>query len=737
MKKRRRINLSKYAIFIEATVRWLEMYVLQSGSLHLGLLTVRKYLTVLRTRGKKEAIAYCKGARSSILSWLAASDISNNRIASPKAHGVPKVLRFLGREVKGPQHYPIIRLVMSALYASRELKLQPVLSAKTITSPPITEYPTEVERYLTDFWSELCVNRRHLGKVPKRVYWKRFHLTTKTGPNGQAMWSALADLYALPQDLVACIGRLGGKRLASRMELLRSLGVDNFLHRFFTGTKSGKFRKISAISSQEGKTREVAILDYWSQTCLKGLHQYLFSILRRIPQDCTFNQGSFVSKLPFDEKRGQSFWSIDLTAATDRFPMKLIRKLISVRFGDEYANDWHTVMVGYPFWTHSHGEIRYATGNPMGAYSSWNSFALAHHYVVYSCCRALDRDWKEAQYVILGDDVVIYDDEIAKKYMETLALLGVEFSSSKTHTSPFMYEFAKRIVHSGVELTPFPISALWTTRKQHSLMLNVVDSERGKNWCFPDGIPSTLSKLFGLLRYPRRMVWGIEKLMFITHHVLCAMRGSESARDAVNAIVESYFPTTSKACNTRAELACHAAVLVVLQSSFESIYKTDGRALGDVATRLVMLITGALYESTEQLIEGRDNFEIDPSALIQSVPVLGVYGQIEEKYLEMRKPLKSLSDVMDSDWKTTLRSLQLPESDRIFYERNQDVMIQASFALAKALVRVLEEIGPGAPEGYFYVYRRILIGDPGSEWGKSHYGEPIYLPDSAAFLQVE
>jgi len=710
------------------------MYILQSGSLHLGLLAVRKFLTILRTRGKKEAIAYCKSARASILSWLAASDISNNCIASPKAHGVPRVLRFL-RDVKGPQHYPLIRLVLSALYASRDLKLPPVPSVTTITSPPTMEYPTEVERYLTDFWSELGINRRYLGKVPKSVYWKRFHLTTKTGPNGQAMWSALADLYALPHDLVACIGRIGGKKLASRMELLRDLGENNFLHRFFTGTKSGSFRKISAIPSQEGKTREVAILDYWSQTCLKGLHKYLFSILRRIPQDCTFNQGSFVDKLSFDE-RGQSFWSIDLTAATDRFPMKLIHKLISVRFGDGYANDWRHVMVGYPFQTLSHGEISYATGNPMGAYSSWNSFALAHHYVVYLCCRELGRNWKEAQYVILGDDVVIHDDDIAKKYMETLTLLGVEFSSSKTHTSPYMYEFAKRVVHSGVELTPFPISALWTTRKQHSLMLNVVDSERGKNWSFPDGIPSTLSKLFGLLRYPRRMVWRIEKLMFVTHRVLCAMRGSESARTAVNAIVESYYPTVSKACDTRAELACHAAVLAVLQSSFESIYKKDGRALGEVAANLVMLITGALYDSPEQLIEGRDNFEIDPSALIQSVPVLGVYGQIEEKYLSLQKALGSLSDVMDEDWKTTLRSLQLPESDRIFYDRNQDVMIQASFALAKALVRVLEEVGP-RPENYFYVYRRRLFGAEGSEWGKIHCTTPTYLPDSAAFFQVE
>lgn len=45
-------------------------------------------------------------------------------------------------------------------------------------------------------------------------------------------------------------------------------------------------------------------------------------------------------------------------------------------------------MIGYPF--HFHNKmISYSVGNPMGAYSSFASFALAHHYVVYFCCKEL------------------------------------------------------------------------------------------------------------------------------------------------------------------------------------------------------------------------------------------------------------------------------------------------------------------------------------------------------------
>jgi len=43
-------------------------------------------------------------------------------------------------------------------------------------------------------------------------------------------------------------------------------------------------------------------------------------------------------------------------------------------------------MVGYPFLVKGK-EVRYATGNPMGALSSWATFALAHHFVVFCACK--------------------------------------------------------------------------------------------------------------------------------------------------------------------------------------------------------------------------------------------------------------------------------------------------------------------------------------------------------------
>jgi len=47
-------------------------------------------------------------------------------------------------------------------------------------------------------------------------------------------------------------------------------------------------------------------------------------------------------------------------------------------------------------------------------------------------------------YILLGDDIVITDDQVALKYTECIKALGVEISEAKSHVSENTYEFAKR-----------------------------------------------------------------------------------------------------------------------------------------------------------------------------------------------------------------------------------------------------------------------------------------------------
>jgi len=78
-------------------------------------------------------------------------------------------------------------------------------------------------------------------------------------------------------------------------------------------------------------------------------------------------------------------------------------------------------------------------------------------------------------YALLGDDIVIGDEEVGELYMQVISDLGLQYSPAKTHKSKDFYEFAKRIIVSkNEEITPFPISALKNCGKSVSQLTTLL-----------------------------------------------------------------------------------------------------------------------------------------------------------------------------------------------------------------------------------------------------------------------
>jgi len=90
------------------------------------------------------------------------------------------------------------------------------------------------------------------------------------------------------------------------------------------------------IPDKEGKTRIIAIFDYWSQCSLKPLHDSLNDILRTIKEDCTFNQSAFLAACDLPE--GVVYHSVDLKAATDYFPVNFQEMVLSMMSDEEFAS---------------------------------------------------------------------------------------------------------------------------------------------------------------------------------------------------------------------------------------------------------------------------------------------------------------------------------------------------------------------------------------------------------------
>jgi len=98
----------------------------------------------------------------------------------------------------------------------------------------------------------------------------------------------------------------------------------------------------------------------------------------------------------------------------------------------------------------------YATGQPMGAYSSWAMLALTHHFIVQVAAWKVKNSYTLfTEYQLLGDDIVICNRAVARQYLILMTQLGVGINMSKSIVSTkSSFEFAKRLGIYGVDVSP-------------------------------------------------------------------------------------------------------------------------------------------------------------------------------------------------------------------------------------------------------------------------------------------
>lgn len=300
------------------------------------------------------------------------------------------------------------------------------------------------------------------------------------GPNGAATWSAYADAVAilansvLTQNLSVWAEKtglyrfwsnlLGTVRLNQHDPMLRSTPI---------------LGKIYSFAEWGGKSRHVAILDYWTQLFLTPLHKTIFHFLEQIPMDATFNQDAAADTIrQWTASKTAQLNSVDLTAATDRLPLTLQEQVLSILLSDKaLGKAWGRILVERDFEIHDGSTIRYAVGQPMGARSSWAMLALCHHIIIQVCSIRSNYNLTSevllgqpapsassgsstsicpyTAYRVCGDDSTFAGTPILTQYKLIMAHLGVSISEFKSvlwgGTLSTAAEFCKRLFISGVE----------------------------------------------------------------------------------------------------------------------------------------------------------------------------------------------------------------------------------------------------------------------------------------------
>jgi len=313
---------------------------------------------------------------------------------------------------------------------------------KVFDSVVFRKWDTAFEEMRADLRSGWCVKGSPLARV---VTWQSGMVTTECGLHPLLPWAG------------------------DPVYLYRRWYLDHFW---------GKPLAFGALAflREPGKIRIVAMVNLITQTLMAPLHQWIFARLRQIPTDGTFNQTRPVESLIAGFK-GKGYWvaSYDLSAATDRIPIRIQVELLKPLLGEDLADLWAYLLVGQPYrlpkiaksWNLGYNVVYYSVGQPMGALSSWALLALVHHAIVQlAASKAYPRapGWF-LLYAVLGDDVVIADRAVAMEYLRIMDALGVEIGLAKSLvSSQSSIEFAKRTWIRGRDCSPISLAEFLVAR---------------------------------------------------------------------------------------------------------------------------------------------------------------------------------------------------------------------------------------------------------------------------------
>nr|UJT32089.1 RNA-dependent RNA polymerase [Botrytis cinerea mitovirus 10] len=454
--------------------------------------------------GDAYTIKWLKCSSVALQKYIAGDPISSLRSLEPKIplprliNGCPSIISKTDRKLIREGNTWVRRFWLTQFALYRVLKFPSRVDLSSITDP----YSGS---------SSFLIQQIQLAKDfnPFAIYAKDFKFlppttlvfSQKSSPsNGISYQGILTDYHNLSRGswiLGEDLGpRLEWLNIVAYVEVLRKSGLnmrrwDSIIHSLDSLLENLKINgmKLPSKSSifgtglsqfalkheSAGKIRIFALLDSISQSVLRPLHDSLFDILRCIPNDGTFDQDASVSRSADKLAKYGVAYSLDLSSATDRLPSRLTAQILqSILSIEGFGDAWLKVMIDRDFCLSSLDQVyalegekyipqyfRYSVGQPMGGLSSWAGLAITHHWIMQAVSLRCSRKFSnlslvtwEDRYEVLGDDIVIFDENLAQEYLIFMRELGVGINLTKSLSkSSDTFEFAKRTISRGVNIS--------------------------------------------------------------------------------------------------------------------------------------------------------------------------------------------------------------------------------------------------------------------------------------------
>lgn len=431
---------------------------------------------LLKNNGTLYTVKYLKTCRLVITRYMSGKRLNKVDSFVSIQNGFPTKFLFM-KEYIDSRNIIKIKIILTLLNISRTIhptKDEKIpVSYNSITDPYKGKCYT-IPSWFIKSWLLKITNKKVLAPVTRN----NFYMSLKQGPHGPTILSLVNSIKLYTHNNILNLMVLAGKPFVDNLfgpffsyvnhnELDIPKGPSRRNRRFHEHKALGR---IAIVKDPECKMRPIAMIDYYSQITLKPISDTIFDILSKMSQDRTYSQN------PHNDWEGEDdYWSLDLTAATDRFPIDLQVKLLSYLYekGWLLSKHWKSILHDRDYITPEGNLLRYAVGQPMGSYSSWSTFALTHHLVVAWAAHLCGKD-NFKNYILLGDDIVIKDNRIARRYIKVMTMLGVDISMHKTHRSNNSYEFAKRWIRNGKEISGLPLRGIFDNLKNPLILYLVL-----------------------------------------------------------------------------------------------------------------------------------------------------------------------------------------------------------------------------------------------------------------------
>jgi hypothetical protein len=409
------------------------------------------------------------------------------------------------------------RIVMALLSIDTVIVLPPKIDFATITTKQNTGEVTNSEilptgekvkeavytsidslisdQDITSALSKIGITAENFfAELKKRSASQNHMILSSAGPNGPATWTAYSDALAL----------LSNKEVFTQWQVwVEKTGLSRFKSDLVNTVASPKhdpidgsllhLGKIHTFEEWGGKTRNVAIVDYWTQLALSPLHDTIFSFLRPLTTDATHDQDAACAAIrSWTKNKNSELFSFDLTAATDRLPSSFQARILSLLVPDKSISAaWVGMLNLRPYRTVDGQDLKYAVGLPMGSKSNWAMLALTHHVIIQIAAAKAGVTTPEytlshpgvplenapsdvlpslanySCYRVCGDDSVMHHRSVAAQYRAIMILLGLTINDTKSviHSQDLTpaAEFCKRLFIDGHEYSSIPVKLVVKT----------------------------------------------------------------------------------------------------------------------------------------------------------------------------------------------------------------------------------------------------------------------------------